>query len=379
MGKISQVIILNSGRKYTNSPDLNIIGNGIGAVLVPIIENESISRIEIISGGFGYDDQTDIDVVASGQGAKFKPNLQSWRINLFERNFSRISDDDGYITEGVNKNLGLQYSHIYAPRKLRESVFSLDQDGQVLYGKKDLKRVNSLEVKSTDHSPIIGWAYDGNPIYGPYGYSTKSGGVVLQMKSGYKIDLKENRPPTSLFPEGFFVEDFTYQSLGRDDVLDKNNGRFCVTPDFPKGTYAYFATINDSSIDSSGPFAKYRRPSFPYLIGDGYASNPIEFNFLGTSNQNDFELNDGNWSRVINKYNLIEDDIKYDYIYIPNKLSQRSTIRSIESGSINQIGITSSGNNYQIGDSLIFDNSETSGNVVSAKVSEILGKRYRYY
>ena len=61
-GKISQVIILNSGRKYTNSPDLNIIGNGIGAVLVPIIENESISRIEIISGGFGYDDQTDIDV-----------------------------------------------------------------------------------------------------------------------------------------------------------------------------------------------------------------------------------------------------------------------------------------------------------------------------
>jgi hypothetical protein len=20
------------------------------------------------------------------------------------------------------------------------------------------------------HSPIIGWAYDGNPIYGPYGY-----------------------------------------------------------------------------------------------------------------------------------------------------------------------------------------------------------------
>ena len=230
-------------------------------------------------------------------------------------------------------------------------------------------------MKSKDHSPIIGWAYDGNPIYGPYGYLYKSlEELFLQMKSGYKIDLKENRPPTSLFPEGFFVEDFTYQSLGRDDVLDKNNGRFCVTPDFPKGTYAYFATINDSSIDSSGPFAKYRRPSFPYLIGDGYASNPIEFNFLGTSNQNNFELNDGNWSRVINKYNLIEDDIKYDYIYIPNKLSQRSTIRSIESGSINQIGITSSGNNYQIGDSLIFDNSETSGNVVSAKVSEILGK-----
>ena len=36
---------------------------------------------------------------------------------------------------------------------------------KTLYGKRDLSRVESLEVASTDHSPIIGWAYDGNPIY----------------------------------------------------------------------------------------------------------------------------------------------------------------------------------------------------------------------
>ena len=35
------------------------------------------------------------------------------------------------------------------------------------------------------HSPIIGWAYDGNPIYGPYGYSSKTGGSIVQLKSGY--------------------------------------------------------------------------------------------------------------------------------------------------------------------------------------------------
>ena len=36
---------------------------------------------------------------------------------------------------------------------------------------------SDLAVKFGDlggnHSPIIGWAYDGNPIYGPYGYSTR--------------------------------------------------------------------------------------------------------------------------------------------------------------------------------------------------------------
>jgi hypothetical protein len=70
---------------------------------------------------------------------------------------------------------------------LREILFSREQGGGILYSNPDLRISNSVEIVSTDHSPIIGWAYDGNPIYGPYGYSTKSGGVVSQMKSGYKV------------------------------------------------------------------------------------------------------------------------------------------------------------------------------------------------
>ena len=374
-GSIVEVVILNSGRNYTHSPDLNIIGSGVGAVLIPIIVDGKLSSIKINSGGFGYDQETFIDIISSGQGASFKPILQSWRINLFEKNFSRVSDDDGYITEGLNKNLGLQYSHIYAPRKLRESVFSVDQDGKILYGKKDLKRVNSLEVKSSDHSPIIGWAYDGNPIYGPYGFAKKSGGIVLQMKSGYSIDLKESRPPVSLFPEGFFVEDYSYQYVAGEDTLDENNGRFCVTPDFPEGTYAYFATINDGAVDSSGPFAKYKRPSFPYLIGNSYNDNPIDFNFESKSNQDDIDINDENWCRVIDPYNLIEDDIKYEYLYIPQNLLQKSTINFVSNGSIDSIGITSAGDLYQIGDSISFEDRSISGNKVSAKVSMVGGKQ----
>ena len=65
------------------------------------------------------------------------------------------------------------------------------------------------------------------------------------------------------------------------------------------------------------------------LIGDCYNDNPIDFNFLGTSNQDDFELNDENWSRVINKYNLIEDDIKYEYLYIPKNFHKKSTINFV--------------------------------------------------
>ena len=45
------------------------------------------------------------------------------------------------------------------------------------------------------HSKILGWAIDGYPIYGPYGYDNPStiGGVV-RMRSGYTLVEKSGRP-----------------------------------------------------------------------------------------------------------------------------------------------------------------------------------------
>ena len=111
------------------------------------------------------------------------------------------------ITEGINKEYELQYSHLYAPRRLREIVYAVDQSGKSLYGssKVDLKKINDTEASSSDHSPIIGWAYDGNPIYGPYGFENKNGsGRIVKMVSGYSKVTMENRRP---LPDGIFVED----------------------------------------------------------------------------------------------------------------------------------------------------------------------------
>ena len=157
---------------------------------------------------------------------------------------------------------------LYAPRKLRQTVYSTNQEGQSLYGEPDLRKVNGQEVPSDNHSPIIGWAYDGNPIYGPYGYIKKAGGTVTQMKSGYveEASIKENRPPLSVFPAGFFTDDFTYKAVSDETILDENNGRFCVTPQYPSGTYAYFATIDDSgSEQQGGQFNTFKLPTIPYI------------------------------------------------------------------------------------------------------------------
>jgi hypothetical protein len=377
--KIIEVLVISSGSGYNSPPNLIINGSGFGAVITPIIENGQLTEVKVIESGIGYlPDSTSIDVIAAGSLAEFNAKIQTWNVNLFQKNLSIVSDDDGVLSEGINENFELEYSYLYAPRKLREIVYSLDSDGNILYGRKDLRKFGNKEIVSTDHSPIIGWAYDGNPIYGPYGYSTKQGGTVSQMKSGYILksgfDLTQNRPLVSAFPEGFFTQDYSYLEVSDEIVLDKNNGRFCVTPEYPNGTYAYFATINNSDADSSGPFSGYKLPIFPYLIGDNFNSRPNEFNFKKVSNQIDFDLNQTSFSRNTNPYNLIRNGSSYSYLELPNLLNQTADIKYASPGSIEKINTISGGSGYKIGDNLVFDNEGTEGYNASAEVERISGK-----
>ena len=377
-GKISEVIVLNPGQNYTSPPDLVIDGDGNGAVITPVVSNGSLTSVVVIDSGVGYTQgSTSITVKDPSSGASFEAIIKRWRVNLFEKYFNTFTSDDGFISEGLNQNYGLQYSHIYAPRKLRESIFSVDQTGKVLYGQSDLPYTTS-EQSPTNHSPIIGWAYDGHPIYGPYGYIRRTGGTVSQMKSSYVLNSSRPfGPPTAIYPLGFFVEDYTYQKVDDETVLDENNGRFCVTPEFPNGTYAYFATFNTSSVDTVLPFIGYKRPVFPYLIGDSFRGVPNEFNYKSSSNQEEYDLNDYNWFRNTTPYNIIDgvdDEIRYEYLNIPNNLNQTIDVVSTGTGGIESIGIETAGNNYQINDSIIFDETGTNGSGAIAIVSRVSGK-----
>lgn len=151
----------------------------------------------------------------------------------------------------------------------------------------------------TKHSPILGWVRDGYPIYGPYGYSSalNAGSGVRRMVSGYQlrngnsstdnlaatgrttipawaqrmysVGASQSGPTVSTtYPLGRYMEDNAYlgdlgYTQGVHFDLDEYNGRYCVTPEFPGGTYAYFV-----SIDASGT------PTFPYNIGRAFYGNP---------------------------------------------------------------------------------------------------------
>ncbi|MEZ4690884.1 MAG: YHYH protein [Ignavibacteria bacterium] len=133
-----------------------------------------------------------------------------------------------------------------------------------------------------EHSPILGYMFDGYPLYGPYGYSNANGtGGIRRMISGYvkrNITERTTLPDgtvlqpnqygpavSSQYPLGCFVEDYVLNTSGAD--LDSHNGRFSVTPEYPNGIYAYFITI-----DVEG------NPVYPYIIGPTYYGSVVPGN-----------------------------------------------------------------------------------------------------
>lgn len=88
---------------------------------------------------------------------------------------------------------------------------------------------------------LIGWAADGFPIYGPYGYSNPvQTSAVKKLKSSYRVKsgTRPNGPGGRY--NGKFTQDWAYVAGAGD--LDQCNGRFAVTPEFPNGTYHYVLT-----------------------------------------------------------------------------------------------------------------------------------------
>ena len=129
-------------------------------------------------------------------------------------------------------------------------------------------------IDSTVHSPLIGFSYDGYPVYGAYGYKNADGtGGITRIKSGYQLrnistrtvwadgtDVPDGPAVSVTYPLGYFREDYEFVSHpGAADYLDVHNGRFCVTPEYPNGMYCYFATV-DADWNSA----------YPYLIGPTY-------------------------------------------------------------------------------------------------------------
>ncbi len=227
---------------------------------------------------FYWNGTTDVDTGATG--------TEYWTRN------ARLAEGSTFDPAGAHQPFTGESHHHISPTALRHELGDhVDYDSAT--------HTYTEVVGAPEHSPILGWSFDGYPIYGPYGFGDAAtfGSVVRRMISGFVErdgsygtddlrqtgraslpqwairnghgdspvnDAAEGPAISADFPMGWYMQDYDYlgdhgYSQGTDFDLDECNGRWCVTPEFPEGTYAYFVTLD----------ASYQ-PAYPYIIGRQY-------------------------------------------------------------------------------------------------------------
>jgi hypothetical protein len=333
-GKLKKVIIKNNGQNYYNNFYLKVNGNGFGAEITPIITAGEITGISIVNPGVGYaSTNTTIEVVSTGEDLKVSASLTEWTLNEVTK--LGIS----------NLNNGCLFGKKYSLFGNVFGTFFLDAN---------LRQTFNIPNVPTTHSPVIGWAYDGCPIYGPFAFENADGsGNIVRMRSGY------TRTKISPSPSVDCIEDYQFTDTG---TLDRHNGRFCVTPDYPDGVYAYFCTIDENNA-----------PVFPYVIGDEYNYNPRPENFDLTFNQ-DLDFNELGILKNTRPYRVEDRDNYYEYFkLLTNSVKPDALILASTEGRVDKIEIIDGGEDYEIGDNIIFDNTESGGSGAFGEVSEVGG------
>ncbi len=346
-GRLDDVAVVNKGEGYFSTPDIEVkdAGTGSGAIVRPVVQNGQIIKAIIINSGLGYNAATtEINVIPRGSNGVLGARVRNLKLNRAERfgDFN-LTPRENYFGFSV-----LGYSQDVATTL--ENSFTIKSSGDF----------DSI----TAHSPIIGWAYDGNPIYGPFGYSDPNNinSDLKILSSSYKLDTSKvnNRP--SGFKGGFFVNDFIFDGSGD---LDIHNGRFGKTPEFPNGIYAYFASVGISSATGK------LEGTYPYFIGKSFRSPLINDNLILN---HDFDFNNSNLLRNTLPYLIDEEFGDNDFIIESNEtVRQISKIESVTKGDIDNITIFDGGEGYKVGDITVFDNTGTNGSGFSAKVDEIVG------
>lgn len=196
-------------------------------------------------------------------------------------------------------------------------------------------------INPSQHSPLLGFAYDGFPIYGAYAYTNTDGtGAIARMKSGYQLrtnTTRTNGPAVnSTYFNGYFREDYEYVAHPGDPIyLDAHNGRICNTPEYPaslypNGIYCYFTTV-DTNHNSA----------YPYAVGPTFYGNVTATTvttvptgtttYLGISNFNLSDLNIKVYPNPAQEFvaiqsDMIEDNLKVTLIDELGKVIQANEI-----------------------------------------------------
>jgi len=236
---------------------------------------------------------------------------ESWN-NEDEWHYSTVTkehnDDE---TEHASADDGILHYHVFSPRVVGLSEWS-----------------------TTEHSPIVGWALDGLPIYGPYGYADPddSTSAITRIQSPWNVRSGSRLTGPGGAYTGQFVEDWEPTGSG-DTYTNSYNVRYAKTPDSPDTKIRFYvATVDENN-----------KPTFPYHVGGGSGA--------GTSGNNVYQNNfysNAHDTGLIKEINIVNKGGQYTNatVAITGDGTGATATATIVDGSIQAITITNPGSNY---------------------------------
>ena len=425
-GRITKVEIVNGGRYYKETPTLSIVdssGRGKGAVLGCKVENGYVCDVEIVYHGIDYDPETTYGLFTPiGGGAEIEAIIEYYQYDrhyeIDNTDFWFYDQGDGFVFEdktGEREN----YAYIIRPEWLSN-----------LLGDEPAEREK--------HSPIMGYAFDGNPIYGPIGYANKrddehgyvhyrSSYVLLPNRSviypaGHDRPQTGTLPPSEVtFPMGTFVEDYEHNpdaaldklrekiiinsetperllantAIPGDEnpkwllygklpdmidgeypgLLDEYNSVICNTPEYPKELYPDGVRCYFLTVDYD------MQPEYPYIIGPTFYNRPIS-QHLQYKIENRLDPLEGEARDPMSSYDETKLTFDYSKVYryrnpylSPTKAELELEVSDTLDGGIKEI-LVENGLPYsnKVGDILLYDSFDTGGAGAEGRIAYIEGE-----
>ncbi len=282
-GKVLTATVTDGGNYYFDTPTLRVEDSserGKGCLLRCTNDSTTgvITSVEIISGGMDYNPATtSVFVQTIGSGCEAEAFVQFYNYNKPEEVYNDadllFDPNNGFLykdSEGVNS----QYAYVQFPRLL----------------KRDPTDPVALTAEPETHSPILGWAYDGNPIYGPYVWKNgkNASGGVFEAFSGYVLPpdrdniipggepvgstrVGSNPPSVATYPMGTFVQDYEFNptAAGTTRNLAANNEKGDPVPPYPSQG-DLILTDNDSTPPNPDGYQDYNIEVFTGIIGTDF-------------------------------------------------------------------------------------------------------------
>ena len=177
---------------------------------------------------------------------------------------------------------------------------------------------------SSGHSPILGYAFDGFPIYGPYGYDHTDTNYSENRETScpVKLMLSSYTGPVDSLGNPTYIQRVKDTSTGANtEYLDICNGRFGKTPEYPNGIYHYYFTINVdltgfARTANDGKYGYFNGTStniiqakYPYTIG-AFRGVPDIYNFRDTYSNTSEETTTTTSTNSVNTFTINFKSIK---------------------------------------------------------------------